>query len=201
MLKFILIVCLIGFLFYILYNRFIKPNLKGNDGKIIQNNGYLLIDTTHTIISKATNLTLTTVGIGFILLIIVLVLAIKIKILLFLLPISFYLIGQLFLLSNHVKTTKKQQIWFNPQNSAVFIEQIDAENINFNLLNDVRRVREVKSVQNTRGLFFGYYELILSHDTIQIPYLVAENPQNKLFLETLHANFKIAVESKLFPII
>jgi len=201
MFKFILIAALVGFLLYILYNRFVKPSIHRSAGKTIKTNGYQLIEATNHTIAKTANMTLTSVVIGFILFIIVLLLAIKIKILLILLPISLYLIGQLFLLSNHVKHTKKQQLWFNTETSNVFLEMVDEENLNFNLLRDVIAVKEVKSVQKTRGLLYGYYILDLSNQQIKLPYLLAENHANNYFFDTLRSNFKIEVESKLFPII
>src|SRR5690606_27890318 len=76
--------------------------------------------------------------------------------------------------------------------------------LSFNLMRDIVAVSEIKSVQKNRETLFGYYKLQVKQGaTVVIPYLIEqhENDANRLFFQYLNENFKIEVESKLFPII
>lgn len=201
MFKLLLIVALFGFLFYILYTRFVKPNFRTSNNSVVRSNGYYLLTVTNSVISMTIKKTITAVGIGIILLAITLLLAIKIKILLFLLPISVYLIGHLFLLSNHIKHSKNQQIWFDPLSNNVVLEQLNEPNLQFNLSRDLVKVKEIKSVQNTNGLQFGYYILYIKNHQIYLPFLLKENLSNKSFFDQFTEIEKTEKQTKLFPII
>lgn len=118
-------------------------------------------------------------------------------------PLALYLIGQLFVYTNHVKSTKDQRIYFNAATYEVLVDHVKNQPLSFNLVSDVVSVSEIKSVQKNRDTLFGYYKIRLKQGTIVIPYLIEqnENSVNKLFFTYLNENFKIEVESKLFPII
>src|SRR5690606_36587807 len=180
---------------------------KGTAGIINTTNrqGFLLIHTSPQVLGRVTKSTLWTVGTGFILFLLILVLGLKIKIFWIALPLSFYLIAQLFVYTNHVKTVKNQRIYFDPQTSEVYVERLPGigMDLHFNLLRDVIEITEVRSVQKNRGTLYGYYRLRLKNDILIIPYLVEQHDHsgNKAFFASINNNFKIEVEIKLFPII
>ncbi|WP_159638659.1 hypothetical protein [Sphingobacterium composti Ten et al. 2007 non Yoo et al. 2007] len=153
-----------------------------------------------SIYKSAVKKTLITVGIGILILLITIVIASKFKIALFMLPVSFYLIGQFFILNNHLKATKNQRIIYNSKTHEVQVEISNNKIEIFNLLNDVKRVTEVKSVQKNNGILFGYYKLHTQNHTYNIPYIIAQNPQTKPFFDKLQL-FDREIETKLFPII
>jgi len=204
--KIFIIIALIGLLLYFIARRFMLAG--GNDTAIVRANQrqhFVLIDTSSPLISRVTKSTLRTVGIGFVLLLIVIILGMKIKILWILIPLSLYLIGQLFVYTNHIKSTKDQRIYFNLETYEVLVDHIKDQPLSFNLMRDVVSVSEIKSVQKNRDTLFGYYKIRLKQGqgSVVIPYLVEQNkkPANRLFFTYLHENFKIEVESRLFPII
>lgn len=171
--------------------------------KASQRQHFVVIDTSPQLIRRVTKSTLRTVGIGFLLLLIALVLGMKIKILWILIPLSLYLIGQFFVYTNHIKSTKDQRIYFNLETYEVLVDHIKDQPLSFNLMRDVVSVSEIKSVQKNRDTLFGYYKLRLKQGAVVIPYLIEQNDNsvNRLFFTYLNENFKIEVESKLFPII
>src|SRR5690606_24269825 len=204
--KIFIIIALIGLLLYFIARRFMLAG--GNDTAIVRANQrqhFVLIDTSSPLISRVTKSTLRTVGSGFVLLLIVIILGMKIKILWILIPLSLYLIGQLFVYTNHIKSTKDQRIYFNLETYEVLVDHINDQPFSFTLLRDVVSVSEIKSVQKNRDTLFGYYKIRLKQGqgSVVIPYLVEQNkkPANRLFFTYLHENFKIEVESRLFPII
>lgn len=202
--KIFIIIALVGLLVYFFAKKFMLANVADNSlVRASQRRQFMVIDTTPRLIKRVTRGTLRTVGIGFMLFLIVLLLGMKIKILWILLPLSLYLIGQLFVYTNHIKTTKDQRIYFNPDTYEVLVDHIKEQPLSFNLIRDVIHVSEVKSVQKNRDTLFGYYKLRLKQGTVVIPYLVeqSENAMNRVFFTYLNENFKIEVESKLFPII
>lgn len=202
--KIFIIVALVGLLVYLIARRFILTSV-GNTSivKASQRQHFVLIDTSPQLIRRVTKSTLRTVGIGFLLLMITLVLGMKIKILWILIPLSLYLIGQFFVYTNHIKSTKDQRIYFNLETYEVLVDYIKDQPLSFNLMRDVMSVSEIKSVQKNRDTLFGYYKLRLKQGAVVIPYLVEQNDNrvNKLFFTYLNENFKIEVESRLFPII
>ncbi|MBD1434458.1 hypothetical protein H8B06_16630 [Sphingobacterium sp. DN00404] len=202
--KIFIIIALLGLLLYLIARRFMLTS--GDSTSIVRANQrqhFVLIDTSSLLISRVTKSTLRTVGIGFLLLLIVIILGMKIKILWILIPLSLYLIGQLFVYTNHIKYTKDQRIYFNLETYEVLVDHIKDKPLSFNLMRDVVSVSEVKSVQKNRDTLFGYYKLRLKQDIVVIPYLIEQNQNqaNKQFFTYLHENFKIEVESRLFPII
>lgn len=202
MTKVILIVGLILFLLYYISKKLSASFTASNSPSIIVKNGYQKIDTSKVIIADTSQKVMKNVGIGAILLIIMLALIIKIKILLFLFPIAIYMIGYLFLFKNHLKKTTSQVIWYNQQTEDVIIESITKDPYQFNLLRDVKAVQQIESIQNTKGLLFGYFRLKTQKEVIEIPYLVFQNnPSNHLFFDSLQKNFKIDIQKKIFPII
>ncbi len=165
-------------------------------------NSMKLIEAKNAQIIQLSKKTVKIVGIGFILLLITVFLAFKIKILIFLIPISLYLMGHIFLMSNHIKACKDQQIYFNPQTNEMSIHYIQGTVLAFNLVHEVLKVEKIESIQNSRGVFYGYYRLTLKQKQVHIPYLVMDNlPANQLFVDALQAHFKISTERRLFPII
>ncbi|MCY4780475.1 hypothetical protein ORI89_12490 [Sphingobacterium sp. UT-1RO-CII-1] len=201
--KFLLIFALVAFLLYLFVRRFFVKKEVQSVTRHHGNRNFILIDTTSTILSNATRNTLWTVGIGFILFLALLILGLKIKVLWIALPLSFYLIGQLFVYTNHVRFTKDQRIYFDPTNNQVFVDLIKADSIAFNLATDIIQVKEVKAIQKNRGILFGYYKIKLRQGQLIVPYLVEQNSAatNRQFFSYLNKNFKITVESRLFPII
>ncbi|HLT87133.1 MAG TPA: hypothetical protein VKZ57_06050 [Sphingobacterium sp.] len=202
--KIFIIIALIGFLVYLIARRFMLTS--AGDTSIVkarQRQHFVVIDTSPQLIRRVTKSTLRTVGIGFLLLLIALVLGMKIKILWILIPLSLYLIGQLFVYTNHIKSTKDQRIYFNPETYEVLVDYVKDQPLSFNLMRDIVSVSEIKSVQKNRDTLFGYYKLRLKQGTVVIPYLIEqnENAMNRQFFTYLNENFKIEVESKLFPII
>lgn len=202
--KIFIIVALVGLLVYLIARRFMLTSA-GNTSivKASQRQDFVVIDTSPQLIRRVTKSTLRTVGIGFLLLLIALVLGMKIKILWILIPLSLYLIGQFFVYTNHIRSTKDQRIYFNLETYEVLVDYIKNQPLSFNLMRDVVSVSEIKSVQKNRDTLFGYYKLRLKQGTVVIPYLIEQNDNsmNRLFFTYLNENFKIEVESKLFPII
>ncbi|MFD2594452.1 hypothetical protein [Sphingobacterium griseoflavum] len=162
-----------------------------------------LLDTSPSLLSKAARSTMVTAGIGALLFLLILIIGFKIKILWIAFPLSLYLFGQLFVYSNHIKALRKQRLYFDPQQGDVFVQQTDGKELHFNIFHDVKSVSEVKSVQKNRDMLYGYYKLHLRQGQVVIPYLIEQNPEpvNKQFFDCLQANFRIVVESRLFPII
>ncbi|MBD1421350.1 hypothetical protein [Sphingobacterium chuzhouense] len=202
--KIFIVIALVGLLVYLIARRFMLTSAGTTSiVKASQRQHFVLIDTSPQLIRRVTKSTLRTVGIGFLLLLIALVLGMKIKILWILIPLSLYLIGQFFVYTNHIKSTKDQRIYFNPETYEVLVDYIKDQPLSFNLMRDVVSVSEIKSVQKNRDTLFGYYKLRLKQGAAVIPYLIEQNDNsvNKLFFTYLNENFKIEVESKLFPII
>lgn|SRR5690606_4378163 len=203
--KIFIIIALIGFLIYLIARRFLSVNTV--ETSVVRANYrqyFVAIDTSPKLIRRVTQSTIRTVGIGFILLLVTLVLGMKIKILWILIPLSLYLIGQFFVYINHLKYTKDQRIYFNTETYEVLVDYIKDQSLSFNLMRDIVAVSEIKSVQKNRETLFGYYKLQVKQGaTVVIPYLIEqhENDANRLFFQYLNENFKIEVESKLFPII
>ncbi|TYR31278.1 hypothetical protein FXV77_20950 [Sphingobacterium phlebotomi] len=202
--KIFIIIALVGLLVYLIARRFMLTNT--GSASIVragQRQHFVVIDTSPQLIRRVTKSTLRTVGIGLLLLLVALVLGMKIKILWILIPLSLYLIGQFFVYTNHIKYTKDQRIYFNPETYEVLVDYIKDQPLSFNLMRDIVSVSEIKSVQKNRDTLFGYYKLRLKKDTVVIPYLIEQNESamNRQFFTYLNENFKIEVESKLFPII
>jgi len=202
--KIFVVIALVVLLVYLIARRFMLTSV-GNTSivKASQRQHFVVIDTSPQLIRRVTKSTLRTVGIGFLLLLIALVLGMKIKILWILIPLSLYLIGQFFVYTNHIKSTKDQRIYFNLETYEVLVDHIKDQPLSFNLMRDVVSVSEIKSVQKNRDTLFGYYKLRLKQGAVVIPYLIEQNDNsvNRLFFTYLNENFKIEVESKLFPII
>jgi hypothetical protein len=144
--------------------------------------------------------TLFSVLIGFVLLIIVLVIAAKFRIALFMLPISFYLIGQYFVLMNQIKALRKQQLFYNHRSQEVKVRLTNGDDLVFRLDTELSKIDEVRSVQKNNGILLGYYVLLFAHYKVVVPFILQENPYNKPFFEKLHI-FPREIENKLFPII
>ena len=202
MTKIILIAGLILFLLYYISKKLSASFTASNSPAIIVKNGYQKIDTSKVIIADTSQKVMKNVGIGAILLIIMLALIIKVKLLLFLLPISIYMMGYLFLFKNHLKKTTSQVIWYNKQTADVMIESLTEKTYRFNLLSDVQAVQQIESIQNTKGLLFGYFRIKTKEEIIEITYLVYQNnPSNQDFFSSLKSNYKIDLQKKIFPII
>lgn len=203
--KIFIIIALIGLLVYLIARKFMLTTSASNTSiiKARQRQRFVVIDTSSPLINRVTRSTLRTVGIGFLLLLLTLVLGMKIKILWILIPLSLYLIGQFFVYTNHIKSIKNQRIYFNPETYEVLVDYIKDQPLSFNLMRDIVSVSEIKSVQKNRDTLFGYYKLHLKQGMVVIPYLIEQNDNstNKLFFTYLNENYKIEVESKLFPII
>ena len=146
------------------------------------------------------NKTFITIGSGVLILLVTLALAVKFKVALIMLPISIYLIGQYFLLSNHITVIRNQRIVFDPKTNDVMIEYAGKNVFSFNLDRDIHSLNEFKSVQKNDGVEFGYWQLNTQQITVNIPHIVTINPQTKPFFDKLDRIDK-QIETKLFPII
>lgn len=202
MTKIILIVGLILFLLYFISKKLTSSFTTSSSPTIIVRNGFQKIDTSKLIIADTSQKVMKNVGIGAILLIIMLALIIKVKLLLFLLPISIYMMGYLFLFKNHLKKATDQNLWYNKETAEVLIESTTKETYRFNMLTDVKAVQQIESIQNTKGLLFGYFRIKTQDKIVEIPYLVFQNTaSNQNFFDTLKKNYKIDLQKKIFPII
>ncbi len=201
--RFVLIFLLLAILVYYISRRFMMYAPERTGAPHDRRHNLQLVDTNPTLLAKVTRSTLMTVGIGVILFFLILIIGMKIKILWIALPLSLYLIGQLFVYSNHMKAIRNQRIYFDPQQGDVLVQYSSGELLQFNLFQDLQSVTEVKSVQKNRDTLFGYYKLQLKQGQLVIPYLLEQNPQpiNKQFFDCLQAKYRIVVESRLFPII
>jgi len=177
--------------------------MKGNSTAVQRSNkqGYILLESGARIIQKTIKNTFVSAGIGLLLFAVTIFLAMKIKIILIALPLSFYLMSQLFLLNNQLKYVKDQRIWFNPNTNDVMIEWLSGNKILFNLLSDIQQVKAVKSVQKNNQILFGYYELTVHNSQIYLPFILEENQVNTRFFKTLKENYPIKPKSSLYPII
>lgn len=164
---------------------------------------FVLLDTSPQLIANITRSTLWTVGIGIVLFLIVLILGMKIK--------SY---GSLFryvyiLLDNFLSTQiifapqKINAVYFDTNTYDVLIDYVKGPPLSFNLQRDVIRVSEVRSVQKNRDTIFGYYRIHTSRGIVVLPYILEQSERvwNQHFFEYLNTNYKIEIESKLFPII
>lgn len=141
-----------------------------------------------------------TVGTGMILLFIILLIAAKFKIALIMLPISLYLIAQFFVFNNHIKTIRNQKIHYDSETQETHIEWLDGSSLKFNLLKDIKELKEVQAVQKNNGMLLGYYQISIGTKIVFLPYLLLENPRNKIFFDKLQSLSRPS-ETKLFPII
>ncbi|WP_140938232.1 hypothetical protein [Sphingobacterium lumbrici] len=202
MAKVILVITLLAFILYFIVRRLrmFGVQLSANSGKIQSSLRIIEITLPYKILKAIVQKTLFSVFTGILLLIVILVLATKFKITLIMLPVSLYLIGQFFILNNHIRHTRNQRIFYDKTNDNLTIESLDGEKVMFNLINDVRSYKEVKSVQKNNGILFGYYEIILAQQQITISYLLKENIENKILFDKL-GHFPMEVETRLFPVI
>ena len=198
--KVLIIGILIALLAFFIMRKLRLFNNTTNSKKVGISKEIIEINTPLPILNQILKKTLITVGTGVVLLIVMVVLMAKFKIALLMLPISLYLIGQFFILNNHIRTIKNQRIFFNTQTNQVTISDLSGHDYEFNLLINTHSIKEYKSVQRNNGVLLGYYEIITEYNKIYIPYLAAENPQTKPFFDKLQL-FDRVVESKLFPII
>ena len=199
--KLLIIGILVLAFIYLILRRFNIFNNVTNTYSSNQNrNGIIEIGIPIRMLKSTVKKTLITIGSGIFILLITLVLAAKFKIALIMLPISLYLIGQYFLLSNHIKAIRSQRIVFDVNTNDVMVELSDRNVFSFNLDRDIKSLKEYKSVQKNNGIEFGFYQLKTNGNTINIPHLVLNNAQTKPFFDKLH-HLDRQIETKLFPII
>lgn len=200
--KVLLLLALFGTLLYLFWRRFSMGGSQTAVSNVRRPNTFLPIESSAAVFTQAARGTLWTVASGFILLILILVIGLKIKILWLMLPLSLYLIGQLFVYTNHVRASKDQRIFYDPQTGEVLIDFLKKDTIVFNLKKDIISVNEVKSVQKNKGTLFGYYKLATTAGTVVLPYLLEQhtNSVNRDFFAQVNT-YKRNIETKLFPII
>lgn len=198
--KGLLILLLLTLLIYIIYRRVVK---KGGSTSVLKSNkqGFHLLQAESRLLRKTIRNTLISAGVGLGLFIVVILLAMKIKILLFLVPISLYLMGQLLLLNNQLKYVKDQRIWYQAQTHTVWVEWLNGESHQFDLLTDVQQVKRVQAVQKNKQILFGYYEISLHAGSIHIPLLLADSTANALFFDTLEQHYTVSQKTTMFPLI
>lgn len=202
--KILWIVALVGLLLYYVGRRLFMGISRATSVTVSGRRGFQLVDTHSALMGRVTKNTFTTVGFGIALLFVILILGFKIKIIFIALPLSFYLIGQFFVYTNQLRLTKDQKLYFDATNNQVCLARLGGDDLYFNLLQDVVRVVEVKSVQMNRGILFGYYNIQLKGgQTIALSHLLSQNENrvNILFFERLNEHFKTKVQTKLFPIV
>src|SRR5690606_14983567 len=143
MIKIIIIVALIAMLIFSIVR---KLNLFGSwstTQRLSSPSEIIEISAPLSIYKSAVKKTLITVGVGILLLLITIILASKFKIALIMLPVSLYLIGQFFILNNHLKASKNQRMIYNSLTHEIQVEDNNNNKVqSFNLLNDVKRVSE-----------------------------------------------------------
>ncbi|MFZ4861692.1 hypothetical protein ACL9RF_05855 [Sphingobacterium sp. Mn56C] len=200
MTKILVIAALLGFLIFYIGRRMNFAPTRAPHGAAGPSAAVIQLDVNNRILKRLLQKTIATVGIGIVMLLLTVLLAAKFKLLLILLPISCYLIGQFFLLNNHIKVVKKQRISYNPSTQELTVERMQGKQLVIHLVHDVQQVREVRAVQKNNGLLLGYYELYAGKNRIVIPTIVAENLQTKPFFDKLQF-FGREIETKLFPII
>lgn len=200
MIKIIIIVALIAMLIFSIVR---KVNIFGawsTTQRLSTPSEIIEISAPISIYKSAIQKTLFTVGIGIVLLLVIIILAGKFKIAFIMLPISLYLIGQFFILNNHIKAARNQRVLYNSITDEVAIETKGNKIETFHLLTEVKRISEVKSVQKNNGILLGYYKLQTHSSVYYIPYIIAQNIQTKPFFDKLQL-FDREVETKLFPVI
>lgn len=199
MLKILIIGALLGILLYYSFRR-----LKHSFGLASVKKsrpGYIALEVDPADTKRAIRSTALTVGTGAILFLIILLVGLKIKILLILLPIALYLIGQIFLLANQMNATRSRKVWFNPQTSDLWIEDVSQGNYSLNIYRDITAVKTVGAIQQNRDVFFGYHELLTTKGSLRLPSLLSENRQNNFFFDTLRDGFDIKPHRSLFPLL
>ncbi|MBP3943970.1 hypothetical protein J5U18_10415 [Sphingobacteriaceae bacterium WQ 2009] len=198
--KFILIAAALLLLYYFLIRRkSARPTTASPSIQIAH--GMQLIAATNKQIMDLSKKTFKLIGIGVILLLITVILGLKIKILLFLLPIALFLIGHLFLMSNHLKYCKDQRLYYRADSQSLQVEALGSQKLVLDLTKDIQRIQLVESIQSTRGVNYGYYKIYTPKGTVYIPQLVAENVDNKLFFDFLTQQHSLEREKRIFPII
>ncbi len=199
MFKVIFIAALLGILIFFIVRRLGFINSRPT--AYLPTSEWLEIRIDAGTLKRTVRQTLFSVGIGFVLLIVILLITAKFKIALLLLPVSIYLIGQYFILFNHIRACRRQQIFFNPISNEVEVQSSKGQkDFSFNLDPDIISLKETKAVQKNSGLLLGYYEMKTTDGKLFIPYLLEENGQNKAFFNRLQL-FSREIETKLFPII
>ncbi len=199
--KLLIIGILVLAFIYLILRRFnIFSSINNSVSSQQTHNGIIEIGIPILMLKSTVKKTFITIGSGIFILLITLVLAAKFKIALIMLPISLYLIGQYFLLSNHIKVVRSQRIVFDTKTNDVMVELADKNVFSFNLDRDIKSLKEFKSVQKNNGIEFGFYQLKTNRYIINIPHLVTNNSQTKPFFAKLDRLDK-QIETKLFPII
>jgi len=166
----------------------------------IQSSEWMELRLDNATLKRIVKQVLLSVGIGFIIFILILLVASKFRIALILLPISFYLIGQYFILINHIKASRKHKLFFHKDLNEVKVHTKGKEDVHFQLDKDMVQLSEVQAVQKNSGLLLGYYEIRVGRAKVYISYLQKENRQNRLFFDRLQ-QLPREIETKLFPVI
>ena len=200
MFKVIVIGALLAILIFFIIRRLGLGFQGGTTTSYIQSSEWLELRLDNATLKRAVKQTLLSVGIGFILLVLILLVASKFRIALLLLPISFYLIGQYFILMNHIKASRKLQIFFHRNLNEIKVYTPGKTSVHYRLDEEMVQLKEIKGVQKNQGLLFGYYAVRIGRSTFNIPYLLEENKQNKPFFHYLQPMSR-EIETKLFPII
>lgn len=198
------IIIIIGLVAMLIFSIVRKLNLFGqvrNTQRISAPTHIIEINAPLSIYQSLVKKTLVTVVIGIGLLLATIILASKFKIALIMLPISLYLIAQFFVLNNHLKIARDLRMFYDIHKNEIEVNIKDSKTFKINLLSDIIKIKEIKSVQKNNGILFGYYQLTISSgQVVYIPYLLRENPYTKPFFDKLEI-FDREIETKLFPVI
>lgn len=138
---------------------------------------------------------------GFGLLLVILLLGMKIKILFILLPISIYLIIQLFVITNHLSSMRKVSLWYNADSKDATLFLKGGREIHFNLSRDVEKVERIDAVQKNRKILLGVYRFSGTQFEFGLSSLLSENRANRFFFDDVDRYFRPAVRTTLLPLV
>lgn len=197
MIKLLFIAILIGTLLYFVGRRLF--NFGRKPGNSLPPRGYIHLSVDNRVTNQVIQSSILTVCTGFILFLLILFLGMKVHILLILLPVSLYLMGQLFLVANHLASTRKVAIWYNPMTKGMRLQTKDGRIFDLNLYTDIDKVVKINAVQRNRKVLLGVYELTGSRMQFRISNLLTDNPKNEPFFQDVEQHFDPKVSTHLFP--
>lgn len=199
MTKILIIALLVGLLLFFIVRKLFR--FSSGQSRSLERSGFRQVVADPITVQEAIKSSALTALTGFVLLLVILFLGIKIKILFILLPISIYLISQLFLVANHISSIRKMKIWYNPNFQDVSLQLKDGRMVNFNLYRDIEKVERINAVQRNKKLLMGVYRFSGSRVEFGLSCLLLENPENRFFFEDIDGAFQPKVSTGLFPLV
>lgn len=199
MTKVLVIVVLVGLLLFFIVGRLFR--FASGQSRSLEQSGFRQIAVDPAVLHHAIRSSVLTGLTGFVLLLVVLFLGMKIKILFILLPISLYLISQLFLIANHISSLRKVKVWYNPNSQDVRLQLEDGRVVDFNLFSDVEKVSRINAVQKNRKILMGIYTFSGPRFEFGLSCLLLESSGNKFFFDDIERFFKPRISTHLFPLV